>query len=104
MNVFSPKDAAEQTVKSTHIPQTVIDVVNGLLAANYRIGTITLAQDDIIAALLITHPGMDREDVFKHRWLDFEPLYAANGWDVRYDRPAYNESGTAKFLFTPRKG
>ena len=104
MNVFSPKDAADQAAKVSHVPQSVIDVVNGLLSTNYRTGTIILSQDDIIAAVLVTHPNMDREDIFKQRWLDFELVYAANGWDVKYDRPAYNESGSARFLFTPRKG
>lgn len=103
MNVFSPKDAVDQAAKVSHVPQSVIDVVNGLLSTNYRTGTIILSQDDIIAAVLVTHPNMDREDIFKQRWLDFELVYAANGWDVKYDRPAYNESGSARFLFTPRK-
>ena len=37
--------------------------------------------------------------LFEKHWLDVENVYRACGWEVKYDKPGYNEEGQAVFQF-----
>ncbi len=92
---ISPSDIP--AAKAEHIPEDVFEIVNGLLAANFTAGRALFYQDDILAAL--EAKGHDRQDVFDKGYLNFEEAYRAQGWKVEYDKPAYNESYRAHFIF-----
>ena len=48
--------------------------------------------------------GLERALIFKKGWLNVEEMYREAGWQVTYDRPAYNETGYAYFYFkVPKK-
>lgn len=100
---MSPDQVREKAAIGEHIPAYVLMSVNRLLAAKYvsRSAPIRVDVEEIIDAILENSPGTTRHDIFDNRWLDFEPVFRAVGWKVAYDRPAYNESGVAHFMFTP---
>jgi hypothetical protein len=82
------------------IPAAVFDAFNAEIAANFSNGSARVQQADIVARLAVG--GVSRDEVFKRGWLNVEEAYRAEGWDVTYDKPGYNESGTAFFVFAQR--
>ncbi len=81
------------------IPPVVIQAVNNLLMKQYRDGSVTILQDEIIQEIINLDGAITRDQIFDNKWLDFEALYRQNGWSVEYDKPGYNESYTARFIF-----
>lgn len=82
------------------MPPVIFEVVNTLLADKIgRGGRIVIKQKDILHQL--EERGMDPSEVWARGYLDFEPYYQASGWNVRYDKPGYNESYDAHFVFMP---
>jgi hypothetical protein len=81
-------------------PDFVMETWNTAIAKNWSGNQSHILQDDIIHELIAASPGLiDRGDVFARHWLDIEDLYRAEGWAVEYDKPAYNESYDACFVF-----
>ena len=84
------------------IPDFVIEAVNQLIMEKWDGYEAVILQDDILD--IISSDDLDndkpsRQEVFDKRWLDFEDLYREKGWDVEYDKPAYNEFYKARFIF-----
>lgn len=105
---ISPEQAAEKKLAS--IPEFVIDAVNELLIEGASTGSyrVILNQSEVVTRIitkaneeaadsLITK--IERAEVFDRGWLDFEPLFRRAGWKVDYDRPGYNESYEAHWIF-----
>ena len=86
-------------LKSHIFPDGVIDAVNKTIAKHYDGKTAKFSQDEVLREICAAM-GVPRDTVFSHKWLDFEPLYEAEGWKVYYDKPAYNESYEPTFTFT----
>lgn len=100
---FTPADVVAN--KKHCIPNEVIEAVNELLAENYHDGgSITLKQDKIMERVLEKMPHLTRDMVYSQHYMDFEPVFRENGWDVYYDSPAYCESYDAYFKFTAKRG
>lgn len=76
----------------------VIEVWNRLIAAHHDGSRATIQQNAAIAALM-TATGVERQAVFDQRWLDIEDLYRQQGWKVTYDKPGWDESYEAFFVF-----
>src|SRR5690349_6623895 len=86
---------------SRKIPAGVFDAVNHLLAC--KIGgrrSVTITQDEIIAEIIQREPTTTRTFIFANNYLDFEAVYEAAGWKVEYDKPGFNETYKAYFVFT----
>lgn len=84
----------EKIVKS--VPDAVIDE---LITEKFRGRTARIWQREIVER--ICQKMVCKSDkVFESHWLDVEDMYRSAGWDVKYDKPAYNEDGEASFLFT----
>lgn len=49
--------------------------------------------------LLLRMPHVERHQVFEKHWLDIETAYRQAGWEVEYDKPAYNETYGASWEF-----
>ena len=96
MPAIKPSEVAKQ--KSKFIPETVFSVVNDLIAKNYTSGRAQITQDEIIADICALE-NCDRSFVFEKGWLNFEEVYEAEGWKVEYDKPGYNETYGAYFVF-----
>ena len=98
MKPITPQEASQQ--RQTQIPDFVIDAFNKLIAKNYRNGRSEVIQNEVMLEILATDADLTRQTVFDNGWLDVEEAYRAAGWRVEYDKPAYNESYDAFFVFS----
>jgi hypothetical protein len=83
------------------LPDVVITVWNRLIAENWR-GSFSVVRQDAAVSALAASAGSEQA-VFDRDWLEIEDIYRSEGWDVVYDKPAYNESYPATFKFTPKQ-
>ncbi len=95
---ITPKEAKDLH-SETVVPDFVIAIVNQLLVEKYESGDIQILQRDIVERIMDAEPGITSQQIFERRYLDFEAIYKKAGWSVTYDKPAYNESYDAYFLF-----
>lgn len=88
----------------TTIPDEVFEVFNTLLSEKYNSNSIIILQTLVVDQLMLKMPQVKRsEELFERHWLDIEPMYRKAGWDVKYDKPAYNEDFEPSWTFTPKK-
>lgn len=80
------------------IPNEVFEVFNELIAKKFNGESAVVYQDEVMK--LLVAKGLKREEVFEQHWLDVEDNYRSAGWDVEYDKPAYNETYEAHFIFS----
>jgi hypothetical protein len=85
------------------IPSFVFEAVNNLLKKKFRGESVTIKQDAIMDEIAKLQTTYTRQEIFDNKWMDFEKVYRDNGWKVEYDKPGYNESYDAFFVFTPKK-
>jgi hypothetical protein len=105
MNIVKPITPIEaRAAKTARLPNWVIEVVNEMLIQKITptCYSVTLSQDAIVLAL-VEKSGLDREAIFKHDYLDFEPIFRQHGWEVEYNKPAYYETGSASYKFIPKR-
>lgn len=81
------------------IHPAVIQAVNDLLKKNYRGGSCTIKQDEIVAAAIAIDGSLTSTIIFKNHWMDFESVFVKAGWSIKYDKPGFNESYDAYFVF-----
>lgn len=96
---LAPGDLGEAV--SAIIPPAVFDAFNELIVANWNGGQATVYQEDAVKKIE-DKMSVSRTEVFAKGWLNVEPAYRAQGWKVEYDKPAYNESYRASFVFTKK--
>lgn len=95
---LSPSEVLE--VRTKLFPDFVLETWNTAIAKNWSGRSSRIEQPDIINLLLAAAPNTaSRSDVFDNHWLDIEDVYRAEGWLVEYDKPGYNESYNAYFVF-----
>jgi hypothetical protein len=88
-----------ERLRDKDIPEEVIDSVNELIAKKWDGNSATIKQKDIVR-LSMKKLGIDpTREIFDFRFLNFEKLYEEVGWTVFYDKPGYNESYDAYFVF-----
>ena len=93
MPPIKPSDVSE-----TVIPEFVFTAVNKLIKLNWNGKSATITQEEIVKEILAT-TNAARNEIFENHWLDFEQAYQAAGWKVHFDKPGYNESYKAFFVF-----
>lgn len=93
---LEPNEVAE--AKQEQIPAEVFEVFNTLITENFSSGQAVVKQKDVVA--LMKEVGIDTAEAFKRGWLDIEEIYMKAGWDVEYDKPGYNETYDAYFIFS----
>lgn len=90
--------------KKDGLPDFVIEAFNGLIAKNFNGSYSTVQQDEVLSVILSKMPeGSTRQQVFDNNWLDVEDIFRKAGWEVNYDKPAYNESHPATFKFQQQR-
>ena len=89
----------EQVVSARVFPDGVIEAFNEAIAAKWDGRRSVVVQDDVIELILKKCPDLTRNAVFAKNLLDVEPLYESMGWDIKYDKPAYNETYNASWTF-----
>lgn len=86
------------------IPDFVIESVNNLLKKNYRGTSCKIKAKDIIAEGRRLGKAETNKDWYEEKWMDFEKLFAANGWKVDYESPSRGDSDfDAYYTFEPIK-
>lgn len=111
MTAINPKEALkENKTKEHHIPESVLRVVNTFIVERYHYkgANFTINMAELKAALLEEfqheHPEMSFQQMCDNKWLDFEPHYRNQGWDVHFDKGAYYEEQSASvYRFTPQE-
>ncbi len=86
--------------RKASIPDVVFETFNEMIAQDFNGTFAYVYQDDIVKSLV--EKGFKRDDIFKNHWLDVEEIYRKQGWEVKYDSPAYCESYHAHFIFTAK--
>lgn len=99
---ISPDEVGQQ--KTTQIPGEVFAAFNEVIAKHWSEGVSEFTQDEVLANIVARMPSTQRHEVLTNRWLDVEDSYRAAGWIVDYEKPGYNESGSARFTFKRRIG
>lgn len=95
---IAPSEIVEAQLQQ--FPDFVLETWNAAIAKNWTGRQSHITQPDMVAALIAASPNtIDRSDVFDNHWLDIEDAYRAEGWKVEYDKPGYNESYDAYFVF-----
>jgi hypothetical protein len=95
MSPITPQQVAAK--KERYIPKAVFDVFDALIVENFCAGKAVVKQKDVVERVKKTLPD------FKSAWLNVEEAYEAIGWQVYYDKPAYNETYDATFVFQSRE-
>lgn len=100
---FTPKQALAAANAGT-IPEQVFDAFNAFLSdrAGDAPSGIMVKQDEVLALLAKAWPQTKRHVYFEKGWLDVEAAYRKAGWRVTFDKPGYNESGGAFWVFRSR--
>lgn len=91
-----PEDVAGHKTKV--LPSEVFEVFNDLIARSFNNGQATVMQKDVVDALVAK--GFSKEEIFAQKLLDVEEAYRAKGWQVEYDKPGFNETYGAAFIFS----
>jgi hypothetical protein len=86
-------------LKKTVFPDGVIQAINNVIAKNFD-GKRSYFLQKVVAQEICEAMGVSMDAAFANKWLDFEPIYEAEGWKVYYDKPAYNESYEASFTLS----
>lgn len=90
-----PEDVG--AAKADYIPAVVFDAFNAEIAERYSGRSATVMQEAVVARLVAA--GFKRSEIFGNGWLNVEEAYREAGWEVRYEKPGYNESGPTLFEF-----
>lgn len=99
---ISPKDVL--ALKEKVIPPEVIEAFNEMIARGFDGRRSTFLQKDVGNLIIEKLSVNGKKPTFKTEWLDVESLYENKGWKVEYDKPGYNETYEASFVFTVSKG
>lgn len=82
VKVLNSRELMSRDFKS--IPDAVILAFNTLIVKNWNGLASAFKQSDVIA--YIASDNITEEEAIKNHWLDVEPLYRENGFDVKYVR------------------
>lgn len=86
-------------VKQAHIPDVVIRVMNELIAEGWN-GTSSRVYCREAAEAIARQGGFTVAEVYDRHMLDIEPIFRKALWRVELDRPGYNESYPAFWVFS----
>ena len=111
---ITPKEVTEK--KKELIPGEVIEAFNEMIAQNYSMGVASFTQDEVLklaagklqrarATADLEMPNLSdiEQEIFHKHWFDVEEIYEKAGWEVKYDKTAYNETGPDIFRFSKKR-
>jgi hypothetical protein len=103
---IKPSDIVK--AKQAVIPEEVYEAFNDQIAEKWSRNEAKVLQDDVVDAILAKFKAAGkpilRNAIFDRGWLDVEEVYRKAGWRVVFDKPGYNESYAAYFVFSPGTG
>lgn len=94
-----PAEVIETRIAS--LPDGVIEAWNELIVQNFSGNSATVYQDEATNHIA-NKMQCSKQEVYNKHWLDIEEVYRKVGWLVKYDKPGYNESYDAFFVFSKK--
>lgn len=105
---ISPADVG--LAKANLLPAFVFDAFNELIARHCSNGRARIYQHDVVDLIYAkANKGLSSDDIddgagvsrdyIRANYLNVEEAYRAKGWTVTYDRPGFNESYSAHYIF-----
>lgn len=85
--------------KEETIPDFVFEAFNHMIKETFKSGSARVLQKDVVGYIVKNNDNVSSEKIYKNGWLDIEKIYRKHGWVVTYDKPAYNETYDAYFVF-----
>jgi hypothetical protein len=102
VNPITPGEASKRKLKD--IPDFVIEAFNDLIVRKFSGSQATVKQDEVVELIMEkakeAKVDVTRDQLFENHWLDVEPYFMRAGWKVDFDKPGYNESYDAYFVFS----
>lgn len=95
MKPITPQEALHSACP---IPSQVIEVFNELINENLINGTARIEQD-VAVNRIVERMDVDASTVMAKSWLNVEEVYRSVGWEVKYNKADWGESGPPTFLF-----
>ena len=90
-------------VDNKPIPDEIIAAFNDLIIKNWRNTEAIVHQEEALKLAIKNFKDAGKkvtsEQIFDNGWMDVESTFRKAGWKVTYDKPAYNESYEAYFVF-----
>lgn len=82
------------------VPDYVITAFNKLLQRKWDGVSVVITVDEAYKAI---RAECGRATKIETRWLNIEPLYRAEGWDVSYEKTGFNDASPDFFTFKKRR-
>lgn len=99
VKVITPQELDE---KGPNIPDEVIEVFNELISKNYRNGSATIKNKEIVP-LIASRLNISTNLVYENHYLDVESIFRKVGWIVKYEQATYGDSDfDAYFKFSKK--
>lgn len=90
------------SVRESLIPDDVFVIFNDFIAKNWD-GHQAMIMQDVVVGAIAGALDVSRDHVYSQHWVDVEDHCRKAGWVVDYDKPGYNESYEAYFVFKKKK-
>jgi hypothetical protein len=107
MKPLRPNEAI--ALKKGQRPDAIMIAFNQEISSKIIVATgkAKVLQKDVIARIKKALPNIPSQDLFDKGWLDVEGEFREAGWEVKYEKPARDESFDSYFIFqkkgTPRR-
>lgn len=99
MSVEPIKPGDVVAAKKKSLPDVVIETFNELIAKHWS-GSSSKFEMHEAKEILMGRLDCSGQYLFDNGYMDIEDIYRAEGWEVCYDRPGYNESYQATYEFS----
>lgn len=98
---ITPKDVV--IIKQNEIPDGIIKTFNELIIKHFNGVSSTFDLNQVVELACNKMPEVSKDTMFTKHWFDIEDLYNKNGWIVKFESPAHNETFVSYFTFTKSK-
>jgi hypothetical protein len=98
---ISPKQARE--LKTNSIPKIVFKAFNELIAENLDSNNNASFDQEKVVKRINEYMKISGYSIFERGWMDIEPFYRKNGWNVEYVKGAYYDTFIPYFEFRKKK-
>jgi hypothetical protein len=96
----SPITPQEVQLKRKKVfPKEIIDVFNSFIILNWN-GQKSVVKQSSIINYIKAKMDITDEEIFDKHYLDIEEIYKEVGWVVEYNKPTWDETFEAYFVFT----
>jgi hypothetical protein len=99
VEAISPEEVVAK--KKSLMPDEAIEAFNEMIAENLSCSRASVRQDEVVKRMV--SKGLKKNEIYEKGWLDVEEIFRAKGWKVAYDKPGYNESYEAYFVFSAKR-